>query len=125
VLVVDDDPDLRHLWELWLTFWGFAVEEASNGLEAIKKARTFQPHLILMDIWMPVLDGLLATRTMKADPAMKDIPVLALSADAFPPAPEKALEAGCDAFLPKPVNPDTLLDNIRVAMRRLTARRQP
>jgi CheY-like chemotaxis protein len=124
VLVVDDDPDLRHLWELWLTFWGFAVEEASNGLEAIKKARTFQPHLVLMDIWMPVLDGLIATRTLKADPAMKDVPVLALSADSFPPAQERAFEAGCEAFLPKPVNPDALLDNIRVAMRRLIARRQ-
>ena len=109
MLVVDDEADLRHLWELWLTFWGFAVEEAANGVEAIKKARLFQPHIVLMDVWMPVLDGLTATETLKSDPHLKDVPVLALSADTYPPAPENALHAGCEAFLPKPVNPGTVI----------------
>lgn len=98
---------------MWLQFWGFAVEQASNGLDAIKKARTFQPHLVLMDLWMPVVDGLTATETMKADPHMKDVPVLALSADTFSPARERALQAGAECFLPKPINPDTLLEAIR------------
>jgi len=113
VLVVDDSADVRELWTMWLQFWGFAVEQASNGLDAIKKARTFQPHLVLMDLWMPVVDGLTATETLKADPHMKDVPVLALSADTFSPARERALQAGADCFLPKPVNPDTLLEAIR------------
>jgi CheY-like chemotaxis protein len=116
VLVVDDSTDMRELWTMWLQFWGFVVEQASNGLEAIKKARTFQPHLVLMDIWMPVVDGLKATETLKADPHMKDVPVLALSADAFPPAPERALQAGADRFLSKPVTPDALLDAIRESL---------
>ena len=116
VLVVDDDADMRHLWELWLTFWSFTVEEATNGLEAVSKAAAFHPHLVLMDIWMPQLDGLAATQRLKADPRTRHIPVLALSADAYPPAPQKALEAGCEAFLAKPVHPDQLLDAIRHAL---------
>jgi len=99
VLVVDDSPDVRELWTMWLEFWGFAVEQANNGLDAVKKARTFHPHLVLMDLWMPVVDGLKATETLKSDPHMKDIPVLALSADTFSPASQRALDAGADRFL--------------------------
>jgi CheY-like chemotaxis protein len=111
--VVDDSQDVRELWAMWLQFWGFAVEQANNGLEAVKKARTFHPHLVLMDLWMPVVDGLKATEALKADPHMKDIPVLALSADTFSPVGARALEAGADRFLPKPISPDALLDAIR------------
>src|SRR5688500_11602438 len=54
VLVVDDDSDIRQIWDLWLTFWGFRVEEAANGAEALDKAKAHRPDLVLMDIWMPV-----------------------------------------------------------------------
>ena len=124
VLVVDDSADVRELWAMWLEFWGFAVEQACNGLEAVRKARTFQPHLVLMDLWMPVVDGLKATEALKADPHMKDIPVLALSADTFSPVRERALEAGAERFLPKPVHPDTLLEAIRDALSALIRRNQ-
>jgi two-component system, cell cycle response regulator DivK len=122
VLVVDDDADIRHIWDLWLTFWGFRVEEAANGSDALAKARTERPDLVLMDIWMPVLDGLTATQRLKEDARTSDVPVLALSADAYPPAPQKALQAGCAAFLQKPVDPDALLDAIRLALRRTPER---
>jgi CheY-like chemotaxis protein len=122
ILVVDDSTDVRELWTMWLQFWGFAVEQAANGLEAVKKARTFQPHLVLMDLWMPVVDGLKATETLKADPHMKDIPVLALSADTFSPLCDRAIEAGADRFLAKPVSPDALLDAIRDSLRSLIRR---
>jgi CheY-like chemotaxis protein len=117
VLVVDDDSDIRHIWDLWLTFWGFRVEEAANGAEALDKARTHPPDLVLMDVWMPVLDGIAATQRLKTDARTADVPVLALSADAYPPAPQRALQAGCERFLEKPVDPDTLLDAIRDALR--------
>ena len=117
VLVVDDDSDIRHIWEMWLTFWGFRVEEAANGAEALDKAKAQRPDLVLMDIWMPVLDGIAATRRLKTDARTSDVPVLALSADGYPPAPQKALQAGCDVFLQKPVDPDTLLEAIRGALR--------
>jgi CheY-like chemotaxis protein len=113
VLVVDDSPDVRELWTMWLQFWGFAVEQAANGLEAIKTARTFQPHLVLMDLWMPIVDGLKATETLKADPHMRDVPVLALSADTFSAVGARALQAGADRFMAKPVNPDALLQAVR------------
>ena len=122
VLVVDDDADMRHVWQLWLTFWGFSVEEAANGLEAVRKAAAFHPHIVLMDIWMPQLDGLSATQQIKADPSTRDIPVLALSADSYPPAPQRALQAGCAQFLEKPVLPQTLLDAIRQALHPADAR---
>lgn len=118
ILIVDDDADVRHVWELWLEFWGFAVEDAANGIEALRKAAERRPDLVLMDIWMPVLDGIATTERLKKDPETATVPVLALSADAYPPAPQRALGAGCDMFLQKPVNPDTLLDAIRSALHR-------
>lgn len=125
VLVVDDSADVRELWTMWLQIWGFAVEQAGNGLDAVKKARTFQPHLVLMDLWMPVVDGLTATETMKADPHMKHVPVLALSADTFSPARERALKAGADRFLPKPISPDALLEAIRESLSPVIGRGGP
>jgi two-component system, cell cycle response regulator DivK len=122
VLVVDDDSDIRHIWDLWLTFWGFRVEEAANGAEALAKAKAHRPDLVLMDIWMPVLDGIAATQRLKTDSRTSDVPVLALSADAYPPAPQRALQAGCQVFLQKPVDPDTLLEAIRGALRQKAAR---
>ena len=56
VLVVDDVAEIREMWRLWLTFWGFSVQEARNGAEAVAKAIAVPPDLILMDLWMPVLN---------------------------------------------------------------------
>lgn len=118
VLVVDDAQDLRELWKAWLTIWGFTAEEARNGQEAVTKARAFHPDLILMDIAMPVLDGLSATALLRRHPETSDIPILAMSANLIAATPEDALEHGCNSFLPKPVTPEALLDEIRAALRR-------
>jgi CheY-like chemotaxis protein len=122
VLLVDDSRDIREMWRMWLTFWGFSVEEAANGAEAVAKARRERPDLILMDLWMPVLDGIQATRQIKADPRTAQVPVLAVSAQVFSPAAEDALAAGCDTFLPKPVSPDELLEQIRYSFAQRRAR---
>jgi CheY-like chemotaxis protein len=119
VLVVDDSADIRELWRLWLTFWGFSVGEARNGYEAVQKATQDQPDLILMDLWMPVVDGIEATRQLKADSRTSHVPVLAVSAQTHAPDSSTALAAGADAFLVKPCDPDRLLDHIRLAMGRL------
>ena len=124
VLVVDDSQDARELWAMWLQIWGFAVEQAANGLEAIKTARTFQPHLVLMDLWMPIVDGLQATETLKADPHMKDVPVLALSADTVSAVGERAISAGAERFLAKPISPDALLEAIRDSLSALIRRKR-
>lgn len=122
VLVVDDSPDVREIWNLWLTFWGFHVQKAVDGADALTTARSFKPHLVVMDIRMPGIDGLRATEQLKADPRTADVPVLAMSADVTPPTPQQALEAGCDVFLTKPTNPDLLLDEVRAALRRVIER---
>ena len=119
LLIVDDSADIRELWRLWLTFWGFSVDEACNGHDAIRKATEFQPDLILMDLWMPVVDGIEAMRRLKADSRTSHVPVLAVSAQTHAPDSSTALAAGADAVLIKPCDPDQLLDHIRLAMGRL------
>ena len=117
VLIVDDSLDVREVWHDWLTIWGFEVDEAANGAEAVEKATARTPDLILMDWTMPVLDGLAATERLKAHATTAQVPVLALSADSFSPTPEEALGAGCKGFLGKPVTPECLLNEIRRAIR--------
>jgi CheY-like chemotaxis protein len=117
VLIVDDSRDLREVWHDWLTIWGFEVDEAANGAEAVEKAHACPPDLVLMDWTMPVLDGLHATEMLKADALTAAVPVLALSADVFAPTPQEALGAGCASFLGKPVSPELLLNEIRRAIR--------
>jgi two-component system cell cycle response regulator DivK len=112
VLVVDDTADLRELWKHWLTSWGFAVEEARNGAEAVQKARSCPPDLILMDLAMPVLDGREAMELLASDPATARVPVLAMSAQAstFADADER------NRFIPKPADAEHLLEQIRVTL---------
>jgi two-component system, cell cycle response regulator DivK len=117
VLIVDDSLDVREVWHDWLIIWGFEVDQATNGAEAVEKATACQPDLVLMDWTMPVLDGLAATERLKAHAATADVPVLALSADTFAPTPQEALAAGCKGFLGKPVTPESLLNEIRKAIR--------
>ena len=119
VLIVDDSADIRALWRLWLTFWGFSVEEARNGLEAINKAEAHPPDLILMDLWMPVLGGAAATEHLKRGAATAHVPVLVMSTQGEDPDTHAVLAAGADAFMPKPCDPDLLLEHIRSAMKRL------
>ena len=115
ILIADDSDDVRLMWKVWLTFWGFTVDEARDGAEAIRKAQLHTPDLVLMDLWMPVLDGFTATAQMRRDPATAQVPVLALSANGQASTADEAKRAGCDAFLPKPLMPDELLDHLRTA----------
>ena len=117
VLIADDSEDLRNLWKAFLTFWGFTVDEARDGREAILKARIRKPDLIIMDCWMPILDGFSATSQLRSDPLFADVPVLAVSAANMPGMRSRAQEAGSTAFVPKPVMPEQLIEELRVLMR--------
>ena len=113
ILVVEDQEDnLRILRDL-LTDAGFEVIEAVNGKEALSVAEAARPDLILMDIQLPELDGLEATRRIKANPAIRHIPVIAVTSYAMSEDNERAMAAGCDAYFAKPVSPRTLLAKIR------------
>src|SRR5919108_1589688 len=113
VLIAEDFEDARELYREYLEFSGFAVETAANGRQAIERAKSLQPDLILMDASMPVLDGWQATRELKENPATRHIPVVALTAHAFDDAKQQARAAGCDGFITKPCLPDDLVAQVR------------
>ena len=124
VLLAEDFEDARELYRDYLEFSGFTVETATNGREAVDRAITLQPDVILMDASMPVLDGWQATRELKANPATKDIPVLALTAHAFDDARQQARAVGCDGFVTKPCLPDDLVARVRATLDPAGARRR-
>jgi CheY-like chemotaxis protein len=115
ILIAEDSDDIRAMWRVWLTFWGFTVDEARDGLEAVRKAQARRPDLVLMDMWMPGLDGVATTERLRSDPATADVPIVALSADSTVSLKEAAQEAGCDGFLCKPLLPEDLLEHLRAA----------
>lgn len=116
ILIAEDFEDARDLYRDYLQFSGFVVETASNGREAIDRALSLQPDLILMDASMPVLDGWQATRELKANPETQHIPVLALTAHAFDDARQEARSSGCDGFVTKPCLPDDLVAKVRATL---------
>ncbi|TWT52363.1 response regulator [Allorhodopirellula solitaria] len=112
ILLVDDHDDIRDMIARQLQQRGFAVATASNGLEAVLQTAQVAPACILMDINMPELDGIEATMQIRAADTEQRIPVIALTAYALPDDKDRALAAGCDAFLPKPVDFDQLFQQI-------------
>ena len=116
VLLAEDFEDARELYRDYLEFSGFAVETAGNGREAIERAIALLPDVILMDASMPVLDGWQATRELKANPATRHIPILALTAHAFDDARQEAKAVGCDGFVTKPCLPDDLVTKVRATL---------
>ncbi|HZS59816.1 MAG TPA: response regulator [Gemmatimonadaceae bacterium] len=109
---MDDSEDTRIMYGAYLRHVGFHVREAATGAAALVLARREPIDVILMDIALPEMDGFEATRRLKADPDTKRIPVVALTAYAVPPAPERAAEAGCAAYLAKPCTPREVVATI-------------
>lgn len=124
VLLAEDFEDARELYRDYLEFSGFDVRTANNGREAVDQAVALQPDVILMDASMPVLDGWQATRELKANPATRHIPILALTAHAFDDARQQASAVGCDGFVTKPCLPDDLVARIRETLAGSVATRQ-
>ena len=113
VLVVDDSEDNREVYAQYLSFSGFRVEMAVDGLEAVEKATSLSPDVIVMDLAMPRLDGWEATRRIKGAPATSRIPVIALTGNADSESKRRTQEAGCSGYLTKPCLPDVLVSEIR------------
>ena len=108
ILVADDDLAHRTMLRKLLSDWGYAVEEADDGGTAVLAAQRQPFDLILMDIRMPKLDGLAATRAIRRLPAMAQVPIVAVTASAFAGDRQRCLAAGMNDHLPKPVDPDRL-----------------
>ena len=113
ILVVEDQEDLRGILRDLLTGTGYTVIEAADGEAGVAKAESERPDLVLMDIQMPVVDGYEATRRIKADPALKPIPIVAVSSYAMKGDEEKARASGCDHYVTKPYSPMQLMKIIR------------
>jgi CheY-like chemotaxis protein len=119
ILYVEDNDDNIYLIRMRFELVGeYKLLIAEDGERAIAAARAEQPDLILMDLELPGIDGWEATRRLKADPATRTIPVVALSAHALAGSREKALAAGCDEFDTKPVEFDRLLVKIEHILRK-------
>ena len=104
VLIVEDNVDNFELVRFLLERAGYQVLSAGNGIEGLDAAKREQPDLILMDLSMPELDGWNATARLKADEATRAIPVLALTAHTLPGDRKRAIDAGCDGYISKPIN---------------------
>jgi two-component system, cell cycle response regulator DivK len=113
ILVVEDEEDNRRILRDLLTGADYEMIEAENGEEALAAVARQRPDLILMDIQLPILDGYEATRRLRADPTLKDVPIIALTSYALSGDEDKARAAGCDDFVPKPYSPRQLLAKIR------------
>jgi len=108
ILVAEDMEDNLELFQDVLEIAGYTVLTCTDGLAAVQMAATDQPDLILMDISLPGIDGHEATRRIRGQASTRHIPVIAVTAHAMPSDRELALEAGCSAYLAKPVSPRVL-----------------
>jgi CheY-like chemotaxis protein len=104
ILLADDNEANRYLARFALERAGFRVVTAGDGEEALRQARAHRPDLVLMDVQMPILDGLEATERLRADPELAAIPVVALTAYVAPEDKVRAREAGCSGHIAKPID---------------------
>ena len=112
ILIVEDEPKNMTLIRDLLQVSGYKTTEATDGEQGVELAKASKPDLILMDIQMPKMDGLQATRILKADTTTSNIPVLALTSYAMKGDKERVLEAGCDGYIAKPFNIQELLKEV-------------
>ncbi|MGB9710787.1 MAG: response regulator [Thermodesulfovibrio sp.] len=117
ILVVDDNEDSRELVKKILKKQGFEIIEAVDGEDALAKAIAYRPDLILMDISIPKIDGYEVTRRLKSRIDFKDTPIIAFTAHAMKGDQERALEAGCDGYISKPINVREFPEQIKIYLK--------
>ena len=108
ILVVEDFDETRSMLRLSMELSGYSVVEAINGRQAVEVARRERPDVILMDIGLPVMDGCKATRLIREDKALRNVAIVAVSANATAEYRVEALAAGCDEYVTKPIDFDHL-----------------
>ena len=113
ILIAEDEPDIRELVAFILQFAGYDVITGTNGEEAVQLAKSESPDLILLDVRMPRMTGYDACRQIKADPNLKNVPVVFLSAKGQEAEVQDGMEAGAEEYLLKPFAPDHLTERVR------------
>lgn len=119
-LLVEDNPENRYLSRYLLEVDGFEVATAEEGLSALRYLESTAPDVILMDIQLPDIDGYELTRRIKKIPARAHIPIVAVSSFAMPGEKRKALEAGCSAYIEKPIDPSTFAPQVKACLAHIT-----
>jgi CheY-like chemotaxis protein len=119
VLVVDDFDDARELYRACLEQAGYRTAEARNGQEAVERAIELQPAVVLLDLAMPVMDGVEAARRLKADERTRDAHLIALTGYAVARYAQAARDAGCERVLVKPVLPSDLVLTVEDILRQI------
>lgn len=114
ILIVDDNEDSRDLVTKVLKQSDYQIVQAVDGEEALTKVASEKPDLILMDRSLPKMDGLEVAKRLKSNAATNKIPIVAMTAHAMRGDREKALAAGCEGYIPKPINVRTLAEQIRL-----------
>ena len=112
VLIVEDNNKNLYMLKFLLEESGYQVFEARDGVEGVKLAAITKPDLIVMDIQLPLLDGYEATKQIKANEEISNIPIVAVTSFAMVGDKEKTMKAGCDCYIEKPINPETFLAEI-------------
>ena len=118
ILIVDDEPDILEFVKYLLERESYKIETAENGVEAIRKAKSFEPELILMDVMMPVMDGIEACRQIKSQHDTKNVFIMFLTARAEEYSEIAGFEAGADDYINKPIKPRVLVSRIQAILKR-------
>lgn len=113
ILVIEDQEDNRKIFRDLLENAGYGVAHALTGIEGVEMAASYRPDLILMDIQLPGIDGYEATRRIKSNTATSGIPIIIVTSYALSDDHAKAFEAGCDAYISKPISPRILLAKVK------------
>jgi CheY-like chemotaxis protein len=114
VLIIEDSPINMLLETTILSRSGHETFQAATAVDGVQMARKVRPDVILMDVGLPTMDGYAATRILKGDPLTRDIPIIAVTGFAMKVDKERAIAAGCDSYLTKPIAPRTLLAEVEL-----------
>ncbi len=117
ILVIEDNEQNRYLTTFLLESQGYQVTAASDGAQGIELAARLHPHLILLDIQLPVMDGYAVARALRANAALADIPIVAVTSYAMTGDREKTIAAGCNGYIEKPINPETFVAELERYLR--------
>ena len=125
ILIVDDYPDALEIWTLYLRALGYEISTAADGATAIAQAEQLRPDLVVLDLELPGISGFEAARRLRRHPSTQDIPLIAATGYSHPRQLGRAREAGCDQVMVKPVDPETLVQEIERLLDRHVGVRQP
>lgn len=117
ILIIEDNEQNLYLATFLLERNGYEIVPARSGPEGIALADRIRPDLILLDIQLPEMDGYAVARALRQNHALKDVPIVAVTSYAMVGDRERAMEAGCDAYIEKPINPDTFGDEVEKGLR--------